>query len=68
MAITNLIVTFVGPIMVLGIVVGGLLYVTAAGDETRVSMAKNILMNSVIGVIIIYGAFALVSTVITGVF
>lgn len=67
-AFTNLIITFVGPIMMLGIVIGGVLYVTAGGDEERTGLAKKILINSIIGVAVIYGAFALVSTVITGVF
>lgn len=66
--VTNLIVTFVGPIMMLGLVIGGVLYVTAGGDEERSGLAKKIMLNSVIGVVIIYGAFALVSTVISGVF
>ncbi len=67
-AITNLIITFVGPLMMLGIIIGGVLYVTAGGDEERTGLAKKILLNSVIGIVIIYGAFALVSTVISGVF
>src|SRR3989338_1103586 len=67
-AITNLVVTFVGPIMMLGLVAGGVLYVTAGGDEERTGLAKKILLNSVIGVVVIYGAFALVSTVISGQF
>lgn len=67
-AVTNLLVTFVGPIMMLGLVIGAVLYATAAGNEERTNLAKKILINSVIGVIIIYGAFALVSTVIVGVF
>ena len=67
-AFTNLMITFVGPIMMLGIVVGGFLYVSSAGNEERTALAKKIIMNSVIGVIIIYGAFAAVSTVIAGVF
>lgn len=66
--VTNLMVTFVGPIMVLGMVAGGFLYVTAGGDEERTGLAKKIVLNSVIGVVIIYGAFALVSTVIAGSF
>lgn len=65
---TNLLVTFVGPIFMLGIVGAGVLYVTAGGDEERTNLAKKVLINSIIGVAIIYGAFAIVSTVITGVF
>ncbi|MFA6023609.1 MAG: pilin [Candidatus Gracilibacteria bacterium] len=67
-AVTNIVVSFVGPIMMLGIVAGGLLYITAGGDEERSGLAKKIIMNSVIGVIVIYGAFALVSTIIAGKF
>lgn len=66
--VTNLMVTFVGPIMILGMVAGGFLYVTAGGDEERTGLAKKIIFNSIIGVVIIYGAFALVSTVIAGSF
>ncbi|MBI4127398.1 hypothetical protein HY463_01690 [Candidatus Peregrinibacteria bacterium] len=67
-AITNLIVSFAGPAMVLGFVIGGVLYISAAGDDGRIGMAKKIMMNSLIGIVIIYGAFALVSTVISGAF
>lgn len=66
--VTNLMVTFIAPIMLLGIVAGGILYVTAGGDEERTGLAKKIMTNSVIGVVIVYGAFSLVSTVIAGVF
>lgn len=65
-AVTNIMVSFVGPVMMLGIVAGGFLYLTAGGDEERTGLAKKILINSVIGVVIIYGAFAAVSTVIIG--
>lgn len=67
-AFTNLVVTFVGPVMMLGIVAGGLLYVASFGNEERTALAKKIILNSVVGVVIIYGAFALVSTIISGVF
>lgn len=67
-AFTNLMVSFVGPIMMFGIVAGGLLYVASFGNEERTALAKKIILNSVIGVVIIYGAFALVSTVISGAF
>ena len=67
-AFTNILVSFVGPILMLGLVIGGVLYVTAGGDEERTGMAKKIIMNSVIGIIIIYGAFAIVTTIISGSF
>jgi len=64
--ITNLLITFVGPIMMLGLIAGAFLYVTAAGDEEKTGLAKKILLNSIIGVVVIYGAFALVSTIVSG--
>lgn len=66
-AVTNFMVSFVGPVMVLGIVAGGLMYAFSAGDEEKATKAKKIMINSMIGVLIIYGAFAMVSTMITGV-
>lgn len=66
-AVTNLIVSFAGPAMLLGLIVGAVLYITAAGDDGRMGTAKKIMLNSCIGLVIIYGAFALVSTVISGV-
>ena len=65
-AITNLLVQFVGPVFLLGAVGAGVLYVSANGNEERLELARKILINSVIGVVIIYGAFGLVSTVILG--
>jgi hypothetical protein len=67
-AITNILVSFVGPIMMLSLVAGGLIYITARGDEEKTGLAKKIMLNSVIGIVIIYGAFAIVSTIIAGVF
>jgi hypothetical protein len=65
---TNLLISFVGPIMILTTVIGGLLYITAGGNDERTDLAKKMMKNSVIGIVIIYGAFSLVSTLITGVF
>lgn len=67
-SITNFVVTFISPIMVLSLVVGGVLLITAGGNEERVELAKKIIINSVIGLVVVYGAFGLVSTLILGVF
>lgn len=67
-AVTNILVSFVGPVMMLSFVAGGLIYITARGDEERMGLAKKIIVNSVIGIVVIYGAFAIVSTIIAGVF
>lgn len=66
--VTNLAVTFIGPIMMLGIVVGGFMYIMSQGDEDKTEMAKKVVTNSIIGIVIIYGAFAVVSTIVSGQF
>lgn len=53
---------------VVALVYAGFLYITAFGDEGKVESAKKILMWVVIGIIMILGAFAIVNSLIQGVF
>lgn len=64
--ITNFIVSFVGPVAILFLMAGALMYVTAAGEEEKLNQAKRLIMSAVIGILLIYGAFAIVNTVISG--
>lgn len=64
--ITNLVVSFVGPIAVLMLIAGAVLYATAAGEDDRMEKAKRILISAAVAIVIIYGSFAIVSTVISG--
>lgn len=64
--ITNFIVTFVGPIGVLMLIVGAVMYATSAGNDEQLQKAKRVLLTAGIGLVIIFGAFAVVSTVISG--
>lgn len=66
--ITNFIVTWASPFAVLALVIGGIMYLTAFGEQEQMDKAKKIVFNATIALIIIYGAFALVSTFISGVF
>lgn len=66
--ITNFIVTWAAPFAVLALIIGAIMYLTAFGEQERMDKGKKIVINSVIALIIIYGAFAIVSTVISGVF
>ena len=66
--ITNFIVMFAGPLAVLMLIVGGILYATSAGDDEKMNRAKKLIVNTLLGVIIIYFAYALVATFISGVF
>lgn len=66
--ITNFIVTWAAPFAVFALIVGAIMYLTAFGDEEKTGKAKKIIFNSILALLIIYGAFAIVSTVISGVF
>lgn len=64
--VTNFIVSFVGPIAILMLIVGAVMYATAGGEDEKMQKAKRLLVATAFGIILIYGSFALVSTVITG--
>lgn len=65
-SITNIVVTFVGPIMVIMLVAGGIMYITSGGEDGQMDKAKKLIFNAIIGIVVIYGAFAIVSTFISG--
>lgn len=62
----NLIVAFTGPIMILTLVAGGLMYAGSGGNEETQSKARKMIGVSIFGIVLIYGAFAIVSTAISG--
>lgn len=59
---TDLVAAIAGPFALLSLVVGGLMYTLSAGEEEKIGKAKKIITWSAIGLILIYGAFAIVST------
>jgi cytochrome bd-type quinol oxidase subunit 2 len=63
---TNFMVALVGPIAVLALLAGGVMYLTAAGEEEKMNKAKKLITMALIGIIIIYGAFSIVSTIVMG--
>lgn len=63
--ITNTIVSFMAPFAILMLIVGAIMYATAGGDEEKMEKAKRLVIATIVGIIIIYGAFALISTVIS---
>lgn len=63
---TNFIVSWIGPIAIITLVAGGLMYVGSFGNEETQSKAKKMMITSLIGIVMIYGAFGLVSTIISG--
>ncbi len=57
-------ITFLGIIAVAMVMYSGFLWMTSAGDPEKVNRAKQALVNSVIGLIIIISAFAIVTFII----
>lgn len=59
--IINLLLYILGILSVIMVVVGGLMYVTSAGDANKLAMAKNIIIYSVVGVVVALLAYAIVT-------
>jgi len=64
----NMIVTIVSPIAILSLVAGGVWYAASMGNEESQGKAKKMMITSLLGIILIYGAFGIVSTLIIGKF
>ncbi len=64
LTIVNYFLLFLGLLTVLMIIYGGVLYITAAGEQGKVDKAKKIIMYAVIGIIIILLSWALVNTIL----
>ena len=62
----NLIVSFVGPLAMLSLVAAGVMYSLSAANEELRERANKMVKLSLFAIILIYGAFAIVSTVISG--
>ncbi len=62
--VINIILGFLGIIAVILIIYGGFLWMTAAGNEDKVSTAKKLLAAGVVGLIIILAAFGIANFVI----
>lgn len=66
--ITNMAVLFTAPIAILILIVGAVMYATAGGNEDRMNKAKRLIVLSIAGMVLIYGAFAIIGTIIAGQF
>ncbi len=65
---TNFLVTILTPIAILVVVAGGIMYITSGGNSENQAKAKRMIFLAILAIIIIYGAFAIVSTFISGAF
>ena len=66
--IINVMVSVVGIIAVAVIVIGGILFVTSAGDANKAKRAQHTILYGVVGLVIALLAFAIVNFVLKSVF
>ncbi len=57
--IINLVLTFVGVAFLILMIYGGITWMTASGNETKVDKAKKIIIAGVIGVIVVFAAYVI---------
>ncbi|MDP3244631.1 MAG: pilin [bacterium] len=62
--IINIVLGFLGIVAVVMIIIGGFIWMTAAGNEEKVEKAKQLLTAGLIGLVIILSAYAIASYVI----
>ena len=61
--VLNFLLSTVGVVAIIMMVIGGMMYLTAAGDEHRIDVGKSIVKYSIIGVAITLGALVLVNQI-----
>jgi hypothetical protein len=59
----NWLLAILGFLGIIGFVIAGILYLTAAGDEGQIDKAKNAMMYSIIGVIVALIGFVVIQAV-----
>jgi len=57
--IIGVVLSFVGVIFLIMMIYSGIMWMTASGNDQQVQKAKDLLINSVIGIIIIFAAYAI---------
>jgi len=55
------VLAFVGVLFLILVIYGGILWMTAAGNEQTITKARTLILNSVVGLVIVLAAYALVS-------
>lgn len=63
--IFNLVFAIAGAVFVILLLVGGIQYLTAAGNEEATAKARRLLVDSIVGLIIVLAAFAIGRFVLT---
>lgn len=61
----NVALTLLGSLLLIYLIYGGFLWMTAQGDEKKVDKARSLIKNAIVGVVIVTAAYAISSYVIT---
>jgi fumarate reductase subunit D len=61
----NFLLSIVGVLAIIMLVVGGIMYLSSAGDDDRIKTAKNIVTYSIIGIIVSLAALVIVTQIAT---
>ena len=59
--ILNVVLSFLGVVFLILMVYGGFIWMTAQGDEKQVEQARNLIVAGIIGLLIIFVAYAVTS-------
>ncbi len=62
--IIEIILSFLGVIFLILTIYGGFLWMTASGNDEQIGKAKKLIKNSVIGIVIVFGAYVITSFII----
>ena len=57
--IIGTVLSFIGVLFLILMIYAGILWMTASGNEQQITKAKDLLINAVIGIIIVFAAYAL---------
>lgn len=57
--IIGIVLSFVGVLFLIMMIYAGIMWMTAQGNDQQVTKAKELLINSVIGIVIIFAAYAI---------
>lgn len=63
-SIISVLLSLVGVLLLVYLLYGGFLWMTAQGDETKVKNARNLIKNTIIGLFIIVAAYAIANFVL----
>ncbi|MCF7820683.1 MAG: pilin [Candidatus Pacebacteria bacterium] len=58
-SIIAIVLSFLGIVFLILMIVGGIQWMTAGGNDERVSKAKSLITNAAIGVVIVFSAYAI---------